>query len=613
MAVYSPLVARCADSERVAAAATQVTILRNLKTKTMSCPCGSYSHLNAAVVRSHALKNHKGSDKVPRGSSPAASSSVAEQSAPSSPGPIELLPAPSARNKSSTRMITCCNTVVVDVDSLFAGPTAPPTHVRPQAELPSTSLPIVPVKRISDVPDFMPLKTGRKSLPSAPLSTPVVSTSNPRQSAQKSASVAGSSTKARNSSDAQPVSAWRERLLESMKKPSDSKNKNASPSRPLPAPFAPAAGSGFQVSKRVREEEAEPGRPAKAPRVESGFHSWRDIIMPMTLTQQLSRPKQVAKNSGRQPNALFRDLTPEEVETPDFECEDDEPASGQPEAEPPTLSEHKCTVCLQSVKTYLKYWKNQPEFVCSKCILKRAAAAKIKAPVSSNAEPSTSHTPVVAPSPASATPRPKPRPRPRVKRSDIASVPTEPKQLAAAEHPVQQPAVSYPGRPVHPRRAVVDPPSPVAGTSSEPEGLAHPFEAPSDSEAEPQPVPEKPKRRRVTKKMRAGAFRGWFDGVLADLHAKQAAGDTASALVIDRNDYLKVRLIEQHGGTAYTTQDEFLAALRHCIVAFERGKAEGRRERLAFRAGYSIVAQPKIKHKERGESVMHLLRAMGLT
>lgn len=332
--------------------------------------------------------------------------------------------------------------------------------------------------------------------------------------------------------------------------------------------------------------------------------------MPMTLTQQLSRPKQVAKKSGRQPNALFRDLTPEEVETPDFECEDDEPASGQPEAEPPTLSEHKCTVCLQSVKTYLKYWKNQPEFVCSKCILKRAAAAKTKAPVSSNAEPSTSHIPVVVPSPASATPRPKPRPRPRVKRSDVASVPDAPKQPAAVDRPTQQPAASLAGQTAPPRRAVVGPPSPVAGTSSEPEGLPHPFEASSDSEAEPpQPVPEKPKRRRVTKKMRAGAFRGWFDGVLADLHAKQAAG----APDVDRHDYLKVRLIEQHGGTAYTTQEQFLAALRRCIVAFERGRAEGRRERLAFRAGYSIVAQPKIKHKERGESVMHLLRAMGLT
>ncbi|OJT08064.1 hypothetical protein TRAPUB_999 [Trametes pubescens] len=499
-----------AQRTKVWSGATQVTILRDLKTKMMSCPCGSYSHLNAALVRKHALRCHKGSDKVPRGSSPAASSSVAELSAPSSPGPAD---------------------------------------------------PVLPARKMSS----------HRSTASAKTRTP---------------------------GDELPVSSWRERLLSSMKKPSDSQDKNAGPSRRLSAPFAPVARPISQALKRAREEELEPSPPSKAPRL--------DGMRPMTRVKELSQPSQVAVKSGRQPKIRTSNVNLEEVETRAFDSEEDEPAPGQPEVKPPTSSERTCSVCSKAVMCSLKYWKNQPEFMCSKCILKGAAAAKAKVAVSSNAEPSTSGSPAVVPSPASAAPRPKPRPRPRVKRNDAAPTPapTEAKQPVSTE----QPTVSLADPPAPLRRAVVDPPSPVAGTSSEPSRPAHPFEAPSDSEAErPQAAPEKPRRRRVSKKMRAGAFRGWFDGVLADLRAKHAV-----PVGVDRGEYPKVQLIEQQGGTAYTTQEEFLAALRRCVSAFERGRAEGRRERLAFRAGYSIVAQPKIRHKERGESVMRLLRAMGL-
>ncbi|KAI9057459.1 hypothetical protein FKP32DRAFT_1348069 [Trametes sanguinea] len=50
-----------AQKTKVWYGAVQITIFRDLKTKAFDCPCRAFTHIDASVVRRHAMKRHKGS------------------------------------------------------------------------------------------------------------------------------------------------------------------------------------------------------------------------------------------------------------------------------------------------------------------------------------------------------------------------------------------------------------------------------------------------------------------------------------------------------------------------------------------------------------------------
>ncbi|KAI9057460.1 hypothetical protein FKP32DRAFT_1348061 [Trametes sanguinea] len=123
------------------------------------------------------------------------------------------------------------------------------------------------------------------------------------------------------------------------------------------------------------------------------------------------------------------------------------------------------------------------------------------------------------------------------------------------------------------------------------------------------PVLKPPGRRpRMTKQRREREFRQWFDTFLEDYTVKKAAGTTTPNAGSEYVEYLRTA-----GGTAYTTADEFFAALATHVRAHQRSLAEGKKGVMPkFFGAFSIVAQPRINYESRAEKVKDRLRGIGL-
>ncbi|KAH9890057.1 hypothetical protein C8Q73DRAFT_793410 [Cubamyces lactineus] len=124
-------------------------------------------------------------------------------------------------------------------------------------------------------------------------------------------------------------------------------------------------------------------------------------------------------------------------------------------------------------------------------------------------------------------------------------------------------------------------------------------------------APAKPRRTRISKQMRAKQFRRWFDCILQEHRAQEAAGSTSTDLVSD-NRYRPMEKLRKAGGTAYTTADEFFDALRQRVLAHNEKLKQGAKDVLHFHGGYAIVAQPKTGVKLRLEQFKAQLHNSGL-
>ncbi|KAI0357384.1 hypothetical protein OH77DRAFT_96712 [Trametes cingulata] len=259
---------------------------------------------------------------------------------------------------------------------------------------------------------------------------------------------------------------------------------------------------------------------------------------------------------------------------------------------------------------------------CDACRSKPPTKTTSKHP----AQPAPS-TSAPAPAASAASHKHKPKPRPLYLRGsthvthDVLWIDTpfgkQPVEVTSSDGPPpKKAAVPSVEREVPSHRAVVDPPS----SDAEPMGLNPEdftdsdveYDVPSRATANDKGISKKPRKRRVTKQMRAREFRYWFERVVDEYYVKKAAGDAQSAIAVNDVNYTVVETMHKEGGTAYTTPDEFFDALEERLRAHKEALKEGRKEVLQFRGGYSIVAQPKIGHTARAEKVRAKLREIGL-
>ncbi|KAH9851562.1 hypothetical protein C2E23DRAFT_229481 [Lenzites betulinus] len=460
----------------------------------------------------------------------------------------------------------------------------------------------------------------------------------------QSATAAGSSSKSRPSSERQPISAWRDKLASSLAK------------QPLPA-LATGTPAKATALKRAREDEGDPGPSSKAARLFGGVvitsksrsatprpsKAKFKEIEPLNLDSHDDPLSSVAADQrtcilcskvvvchlnywkGRSDFTcsactLKRSAKHATVPTGKYSGAEPGPSTSRPSADKSTLEPVRghltdmvgssatvrlrtCDVCLKKGERTADWKKANGRYTCGACVTSEATKYQ-----------TATHRP--APAVAQKIP---PRPRPRVKHAVVPPTTSAPKEPTPPSLPAVVPAVQRDGpRPngavaileAPQRPPVINASTPASRTSTDPGALPALASAHSEDDARPviAAVAKPQKARYVTKKMRAQAFRYWLDGVLDDYYRHKAAGNDADPLLVDRNDYQHARVMQRNGGTVYSTARAFQTALVAGLEALVMDKGAV----LQFYGGYSIVAQPKIGHSERGVKVQALLRDSGL-
>ncbi|KAI0771150.1 hypothetical protein BD413DRAFT_551393 [Trametes elegans] len=640
--------------------ATQTTILRDLATKEMVCPCGKFRSKNASLVRKHASIQHKGSGKT----TTAATSSVqqsgralpstpAVSSATASRAPTEQLSA-SKREAKSVPMLRRSTSSRSVLDAVVIPPH--PAVKKSSMASPST----VPVKRarvsfsIDSSKDTLPAKFRRKAEKEFSTTKAVKDQNStmPQVTAQLSGTSkdpVGSSPKSRSPNKERPISAWRTELSQHTKNSASSSTKKSAPllqgpmavhlpvistqvaqtsspradasakrapQQPNPQPSLSASPLTSSARKSIEALEKEKRRKSKdeAEKFTVAQTFAADRQSPTTVPGSTSTFS-VLPHADPPIPAPLRIPSPLRVPSPQHI-----PTVSSSSKPSPTLhsSDHSHRTSTAHTKVHVTepHRLVQSHTRSARTDNVQAAGAASSTTVSGSSVHVTLDVPVrhAQPTPAM-QPKPKPKPRP---------IPPPPKLSAAQSIAQNVNDVSKSGAVQYEKPAEVP--------TTDQCGLKRPAESALDERrakwpalsssshhcAPPQPQPDidsdvpsqlsasqppedgqKPrKRRRVTKQMRAREFRPWFDRFLKEYRAKKAVGD---ASVVDRTKYEHVARLRAAGGTAYTTPEEFYAAVGQCLRALRRARMHGNQK------------EPGKRDSVRGEIVREELRDIGLS
>ncbi|KAI8978837.1 hypothetical protein BD414DRAFT_119740 [Trametes punicea] len=591
-----------AQKTKVWHGATQVYIHRDLKTRELTCHCGEFSHRDASAVRRHASDRHKGS----AGSELAGGSILAFPNLAISPPPSkatgsDLVPSRSTSHNTVKQKLSAVSKHQISSHSLEARSAG----LKRAREVPLDSGP-------SDgaVPPSKARKKGLTTLPSSWIAAGFKLTS---KAAVPSASI---SANVHLANDALPISTWQSRISAN--------------------PVVPPLPGSHRKREGLPTLSYQDGR-AKAAVRPSDNHSASTRAVPEA--QALSQFTIPGKKSKTAPASSVSSPSIARTTPMDSPAVVDRrgvlPISrGVRELSSDRDGEHaqdyilypsnwldegvlECNSCSITIKCQHDDIRILDGWTCSACRLKQSTrartAGRTRAPLASVSRPAAAsrHRPRPVMSPFKLDPSPN-------QSLVFGPVSSSEKMIASTSERSSLPSTRESGQAHRPSDPFSAPASGLSGWHDHLELSA------SDTETDPgplslgagdsqpaiphvEPAARTSRRKRVSKQMRARAFRRWFNSVLDDYHAQKTEGTTSSPREAEC-----VRYLRSAGGTAYTTADEFFEALQACRAAHQQRLKQGKKGVMEFFGGYSIVAQPRIGHGARAEKVKARLRELGM-
>ncbi|KAI0769846.1 hypothetical protein C8Q74DRAFT_1271530 [Fomes fomentarius] len=589
---------------------TQVTIHRDNKTKLLTCPCGSFTHKNASLVRRHAANSHKGSATMaPRSSSPAVVASSEPEECETTPPQAK---APTSSKTAISRRASVLRVVEAmkkdgrvhiggaigdhDKANVARAAAASASSAHSTAILPRHS----PAKRAADEPTAAP-------------------SSNARRVDQESAS------------HSKPPS---NSIPETRPKPFKRVSDFASAFTISKSPTSSSISARVRVpSKRGLSEISISGEPSKVRRLDNSrsiSDSRGQLAKQSTVAAKPSHAE--ADSAHGSSSAHTASTIPTRHTLPVTDTNHTPAMDSNGPIKPSTAPAAKPSPLRTLHRSAFKQPKNKrlaSKFISYSTSKMPTSSSSSSLPSSSSPSSScspnallaiSSHSHVRTPSANAAPAKPSKIKEPLLLENPTTAPAPKPAQGRCASCGTTLSSASNWDKCTICRLKI--PAHHEGSTKSEkcataPAGAATANDATKIVAGAPcEQVPKKPQpkpRPRVTKHMREREFQQWFSEWTKVYRARKASGLSMSEHGNeDKADYWRVNEMRREHGTTYPTPEAFFEALRECTSQHRARLREGQNEVVHFYGAYSIVAQPRIAAFPRHEKVRERMREIGI-